>query len=106
MLTVVRHAGQTHRPPPAGAGSVVNRCGGGWSAVADRAVRPRPATGTSPPLGTRDCITALGPLAALRPSPRPPSWAAEPDPRRAERLHRPRRSQRWALPPWVVELAT
>ena len=23
---------QPHRPPPAGAGSVVNRCGGGWSA--------------------------------------------------------------------------
>ena len=27
--------GLPHRPPPAGAGSVVNRCGGGWSAVAD-----------------------------------------------------------------------
>ena len=26
--------GRTRRPPPAGAGSVVNRCGGGWSAVA------------------------------------------------------------------------
>ena len=25
--------GQPHRPPPAGVGSVVNRCGGGWSAV-------------------------------------------------------------------------
>ena len=24
---------QTHRRPPAGAGSVVNKCGGGWSAV-------------------------------------------------------------------------
>ena len=35
---------QTRRPPPAGAGSVVNRCGGGWSAVADAPSAPdRPA---------------------------------------------------------------
>ena len=27
-----RGPGLPHRPPPAGAGSVVNRCGGGWSA--------------------------------------------------------------------------
>ena len=33
-------AGQTRRPPPAGAGSVVNRCGGGWSAVADAPSAP------------------------------------------------------------------
>ena len=32
--------GLTHRPPPAGAGSVVNRCGGGWSAVADAPSAP------------------------------------------------------------------
>ena len=32
--------GRTHRPPPAGAGSVVNRCGGGWSAVADAPSTP------------------------------------------------------------------
>ena len=32
--------GRTHRPPPAGAGSVVNRCGGGWSAVADAPSAP------------------------------------------------------------------
>ena len=31
---------QTRRPPPAGAGSVVNRCGGGWSAVADAPSAP------------------------------------------------------------------
>ena len=34
--------GQTHRPPPAGAGSVVNRCGGGWSAMADAPSTPAP----------------------------------------------------------------
>ena len=33
-------AWQPHRPPPAGAGSVVNRCGGGWSAVADAPSAP------------------------------------------------------------------
>ena len=32
--------GRTHRPPPAGTGSVVNRCGGGWSAVADAPFTP------------------------------------------------------------------
>ena len=32
--------GRTHRPPCAGAGSVVNRCGGGWSAVADAPSAP------------------------------------------------------------------
>ena len=32
--------GRTRRPPPAGAGSVVNRCGGGWSAVADAPSAP------------------------------------------------------------------
>ena len=31
---------RTHCPPPAGAGSVVNRCGGGWSAVADAPSAP------------------------------------------------------------------
>ena len=31
---------QTRRRPPAGAGSVVNRCGGGWSAVADAPSAP------------------------------------------------------------------
>ena len=31
---------RTHRPPPAVAGSVVNRCGGGWSAVADAPSAP------------------------------------------------------------------
>ena len=39
--------GLPHRPPPAGAGSVVNRCGGGWSAVADAPSAPAPAP-TSP----------------------------------------------------------
>ena len=33
-------AWRTHRPPPAVAGSVVNRCGGGWSAVADAPSAP------------------------------------------------------------------
>ena len=33
--------GLSRRPPPAGAGSVVNRCGGGWSAVADAPSAPR-----------------------------------------------------------------
>ena len=32
---------RTHRPPPARAGSVVNRCGGGWSAVADAPSAPK-----------------------------------------------------------------
>ena len=32
--------GLSHRPPPAVAGSVVNRCGGGWSAVADAPSAP------------------------------------------------------------------
>ena len=31
---------QPRRPPPDGAGSVVNRCGGGWSAVADAPSAP------------------------------------------------------------------
>ena len=31
---------QTHRPPPAGAGKVVNKCGSGWSAVADAPSAP------------------------------------------------------------------
>ena len=34
------HGGHPHRPPPAGAGSVVNRCRGGWSAVADAPSAP------------------------------------------------------------------
>ena len=42
LRPVAAVAWRTHRPPPAGAGSVVNRCGGGWSAVGRRAVRPRP----------------------------------------------------------------
>ena len=36
-------------PPPAGAGSVVNRCGGGWSAVAD--APSAPSTGATAPAG-------------------------------------------------------
>ena len=39
---------RTHRPPPAGTGSVVNRCGGGWSAGGRRAVRPRESHGPKP----------------------------------------------------------
>ena len=51
---------QTHRPPPAGAGSVVNRCGGGWSAMADAPStpwrEPSPAAG-----GHRRCArTQIG----------------------------------------------
>ena len=42
-----RREWQTHRPPPAGAGSVVNRCGGGWSAGGRRAVRPRESQSVS-----------------------------------------------------------
>ena len=38
---VARLGGRRHRPPPAGTGSVVNRCGGGWSAVADAPSAPR-----------------------------------------------------------------
>ena len=53
--------GRTRRPPPAGAGSVVNRCGGGWSAVAD--APSAPARRNSP---------------AIAPSPRPPG-APPPD---------------------------
>ena len=34
------HRGRRAVRPQAGAGSVVNRCGGGWSAVGRRAVRP------------------------------------------------------------------
>ena len=44
--------GRTRRPPPAGAGSVVNRCGGGWSAVADAPsapARPGPPRFAAPP---------------------------------------------------------
>ena len=36
----VTRPGLPRRPPPAGAESVVNRCGGGWSASGRRAVRP------------------------------------------------------------------
>ena len=39
---------QTHRPPPAGAGSVVNRCGGGWERRGRRAVRPRKSQTINP----------------------------------------------------------
>ena len=38
---------QTHRPPPAGAGSVVNRCGGGWSAMADAPSAPARSSSSS-----------------------------------------------------------
>ena len=37
-----------HRPPPAGTGSVVNRCGGGWSAVADAPSAPKGAAPGGP----------------------------------------------------------
>ena len=45
--------GRTRRPPPAGAGSVVNRCGGGWSAVADAPSTPRPEAPGTVTVGTR-----------------------------------------------------
>ena len=43
--------GLPHRPPPAGAGSVVNRCGGGCSAVADAPSAPaQPRPPRAPPV--------------------------------------------------------
>ena len=42
--------GWTHRPPPAGAGSVVNRCGGGWRPWQTR--RPPPHRRNSPAIGS------------------------------------------------------
>ena len=53
-------AGQTHRPPPAGAGSVVNRCGGGWSAVADAPSSPRSRGRKAPRRRAASPITTRG----------------------------------------------
>ena len=55
---------QPHRPPPAGAGSVVNRCGGGWSAGGRRAVRPR-----RKPRRRARHLPSTAPANATRPSP-------------------------------------
>ena len=65
--------GRTPRPPPAGAGSVVNRCGGGWSAVADAPSAPGLARGPRP----------LAQVVAGAPwqTPRPPPAAVTPNPR-------------------------
>ena len=58
-------AGQTHRPPPAGAGSVVNRCGGGWERRGQTR-RPPPPDGPTPP-GSKE---SLNPVADTLPAPR------------------------------------
>ena len=63
--------GRTRRPPPAGAGSVVNRCGGGWSAVADAPSTPRPEAPGTVTVGTRGRRRA-------GPPPANPSGAAPP----------------------------
>ena len=64
---------QPHRPPPAGAGSVVNRCGGGWSAPwqTRRPTRPGQHPGDRSRGG------------------HPPSLRHRPQPRRAPRRHGP-----------------
>ena len=56
---------QTHRPPPAGAGSVVNRCGGGWERRGQTR-RPPPPDGPTPP-GSKE---SLNPVADTLPAPR------------------------------------
>ena len=59
---------QTHRPPPAGAGSVVNRCGGGLERRGRRAVRPGPGNTPAIDLGadTRQAsATGLSPAELL-----------------------------------------
>ena len=69
--------GLSRRPPPAGAGSVVNRCGGGWSAVALRA--------------PRDCRT--GGCRAVRPQLAREAWSTGAEvARRGRRAVRPRES--------------
>ena len=77
-----RH-GRTHRPPPAGAGSVVNRCGGGWSAVADAPSAPnQPAQAPQ-----RDRVDRA--RYVVRSS----------APRRGDRRHPRRRAVRWPRHP-------
>ena len=56
--------GRTRRPPPAGAGSVVNRCGGGWSCRGRRAVRLRQS-----PVPSRRRLTERGVYWTHRPLP-------------------------------------
>ena len=77
LRLVAAVAWRTHRPPPAGAGSVVNRCGGGWSAVADapsvpgRRNSPRPgdaSLGEGAVRGKSACAACAGPAAGWRQS--------------------------------------
>ncbi len=60
--------------PQAGAGSVVQRCGRGWSAVADAPSAPRPRRGPRP----LTQIVAGAPWQTRRPPPREPSLLRRP----------------------------